>query len=660
MLGVMMSKFHGLVLTFLALLLYALPAQAGKLVYWRFESAQNRLVFTTDDRVQPTAQLIPNPTRVVVDLPGITLGRSTVNQPIGGVVRNIRVAQFDAFTTRLVIELAPGYTVDPQQVKVRGITPTQWTVELPTPQRLPESTSPPAYPQPPTSNPNPWPRPQSTAPSYPANPRSQSSSYNPATNSSGNNDYVQLTQNGIFVRLDRNGSNSGITTNRSEDGQTISFILQGATFPKPLAGQTFAMNQYGVSDIQFIVSSENSPQINLTINRDSPPWQAYYSRLGGIVLLPRGGMKAAQDFSPPPSTGIPLSSLSSLNPNPLPTISNPNIATISGLELTRDNRQLIIRADRPIQARGSLNRLSGDYEIRVDNARLMDNLQGPQLGRTSPIYQLRIRQEGTNSVAILVQPSIGTRFGRIIQGRDGRVALEISPRGGGGSRPLYGGGTQVYNPSSGNTPIPINVPPNNSFPLPSNNFPPPSNNYPRPNRGSRLVFIDPGHGGKDPGAIGLNGIQEKDIILPISQHVANYLEQQGIRVMLARTSDYFVSLQGRTDMANRANANLFVSIHANSMGASRPDISGLEVYYFGDRGLADTIHRSILRSVSVPDRGVRRARFYVLRHSKMPSTLVEVGFVTGYDDAAKLINPTYQQQIAQAIARGIVEYMQQN
>jgi N-acetylmuramoyl-L-alanine amidase len=57
-----MSKFHGLVLTFLALLLYALPAQAGKLVYWRFESAQNRLVFTTDDRVQPTAQLIPNPT----------------------------------------------------------------------------------------------------------------------------------------------------------------------------------------------------------------------------------------------------------------------------------------------------------------------------------------------------------------------------------------------------------------------------------------------------------------------------------------------------------------------------------------------------------------------------------------------------------------------
>jgi N-acetylmuramoyl-L-alanine amidase len=245
MLGVMMSKFHGLVLTFLALLLYALPAQAGKLVYWRFESAQNRLVFTTDDRVQPTAQLIPNPTRVVVDLPGITLGRSTVNQPIGGVVSNVRVAQFDAFTTRLVIELAPGYTVDPQQVKVRGITPTQWTIELPTPQRLPESTSSPAYPQPPASNPNPnpWPRPQSTAPSYPANPRPQSSSYNPATNSSGNNEYVQPTQNGIFVRLDRNGSNSSITTNRSEDGQTVSFILPGATFPKPLAGQTFAMNQ---------------------------------------------------------------------------------------------------------------------------------------------------------------------------------------------------------------------------------------------------------------------------------------------------------------------------------------------------------------------------------------------------------------------------------
>ena len=130
--------------------------------------------------------------------------------------------------------------------------------------------------------------------------------------------------------------------------------------------------------------------------------------------------------------------------------------------------------------------------------------------------------------------------------------------------------------------------------------------------------------------------------------------------MMARTGDYFVSLQGRTDMANRAGADVFVSIHANSMGAKRPDVNGLEVYYFGDRGLSDAIHRSILKTVNVGDRRVRKARFYVLRHSRMPSTLVEVGFVTGYDDSPKLTNPSYQRQMAQAIARGIVEYMQQN
>ena len=96
------------------------------------------------------------------------------------------------------------------------------------------------------------------------------------------------------------------------------------------------------------------------------------------------------------------------------------------------------------------------------------------------------------------------------------------------------------------------------------------------------------------------------------------------------------------------------------MGQGRPDVSGLEVYYFDDRRLADTIYRSILRSVNIQDRGVRRARFYVLRTSNMPSTLVEVGFVTGYEDAAKLSDPAYRRQMSTAIARGILEYIQQN
>jgi len=131
-------KFRWLLLisSFLSVFLFALSAGARQLVFWRFEPNQNRLEFTTDVGVQPRAQLIANPTRVVIDLPGISLEGPTDSQRVGGTVREIRVGQFDNRTTRIVIELAPGYTLDPQQVQFRGLTPNQWTVQLPRPQRV--------------------------------------------------------------------------------------------------------------------------------------------------------------------------------------------------------------------------------------------------------------------------------------------------------------------------------------------------------------------------------------------------------------------------------------------------------------------------------------------------------------------------------------------
>jgi beta-lactamase class A len=120
--------------SFAGLLLFAGSAQADTLQSWRFDARQNRLEFTTDAGVQPTAQLIGNPTRLVIDLPGIRLNRPKINQLLGGTVQTVRVGQFDAQTTRLVLELAPGYTIDPQRVKVRGKSATHWTVQLPVPQ----------------------------------------------------------------------------------------------------------------------------------------------------------------------------------------------------------------------------------------------------------------------------------------------------------------------------------------------------------------------------------------------------------------------------------------------------------------------------------------------------------------------------------------------
>jgi N-acetylmuramoyl-L-alanine amidase len=132
-------KFRWLLLlpSLLSVFLVSTAAHAGELADWRFDTSENRLAFTTrGGGVQPKAQLIFNPTRVVIDLPGISLERKTVNQQLRDGLREIRVGQLDARTTRIVLELAPGYTIDPKEVKFRGITASQWTVNFPKPERV--------------------------------------------------------------------------------------------------------------------------------------------------------------------------------------------------------------------------------------------------------------------------------------------------------------------------------------------------------------------------------------------------------------------------------------------------------------------------------------------------------------------------------------------
>ncbi|MGB0564112.1 MAG: N-acetylmuramoyl-L-alanine amidase [Spirulinaceae cyanobacterium] len=176
-----------------------------------------------------------------------------------------------------------------------------------------------------------------------------------------------------------------------------------------------------------------------------------------------------------------------------------------------------------------------------------------------------------------------------------------------------------------------------------------------------LTMIDPGHGGRDPGAIGIGGLREKDVVLPISLEVARLLSEQGVSVMMTRSDDRYVTLQGRAVMSNRARANLFVSIHANAISMSRPDVNGVETYYFNSgRRLAEAVQRQILNEISIGNRGVKRARFYVLRHTSAPSILVEVGFVTGAQDAPRLADPAFRDQMARAIANGILIYISEN
>ena len=176
-----------------------------------------------------------------------------------------------------------------------------------------------------------------------------------------------------------------------------------------------------------------------------------------------------------------------------------------------------------------------------------------------------------------------------------------------------------------------------------------------------LVIIDPGHGGPDPGAIGIRGIRETDVVLDVSKRVKQLLSEKGVRVRLTRKSEIDLDLPPRVSFANRTGADIFVSIHANASQGKKRNINGLETFYYrGWKGrlLAKRIQKHILRvSPGSPDRGVKQGKFYVIKNTRMPAVLVEIGFLTGRLDARRLEQSIHRKRIAFAIAKGILEYL---
>ncbi|SNX52999.1 N-acetylmuramoyl-L-alanine amidase family protein [Thermoanaerobacterium sp. RBIITD] len=186
---------------------------------------------------------------------------------------------------------------------------------------------------------------------------------------------------------------------------------------------------------------------------------------------------------------------------------------------------------------------------------------------------------------------------------------------------------------------------------------------PDPNK-KQLVYIDPGHGGSDPGAIGVGGIREADINLAIGLKLKTLLEKGGYRTMISRESDVDVGLYDRPYQANNAGADVFVSIHSDSFDS--PSANGTTILYFpnGDRGdtrdnrtFAQIIHDNLMKQISTTDRGLsERPNLVVLNQTKMPAVLVETGFVTNPSDAKLLQDDNFQWKVAQGIYNGIVEY----
>jgi len=199
-------------------------------------------------------------------------------------------------------------------------------------------------------------------------------------------------------------------------------------------------------------------------------------------------------------------------------------------------------------------------------------------------------------------------------------------------------------------------------PLPSK---PPPRVTGRSLRGATIV-VDPGHGGRDPGAWKARGVlsrlPEKTIVLDIAKQLGRLLTERGANVVMTRTTDVDVSLEHRAAVAERSHADLFVSIHADSLPA-KPDASGAKVYIYLQASAQS--QKAALRMVGAFNkagiycRGLDRRNFHVLREHSRPAMLIECGFLTNRDDARKLNTASYRSTLAAAIADGIGDYFAQ-
>lgn len=171
------------------------------------------------------------------------------------------------------------------------------------------------------------------------------------------------------------------------------------------------------------------------------------------------------------------------------------------------------------------------------------------------------------------------------------------------------------------------------------------------------IFTDAGHGGKDPGAV--NGsAKEKDLTLKIVLKL-NDLLKRNFEVETSRETDVFVDLSERTKRANKFGANIFISIHANSApNKTAHGIESLVFYKSGDTlRLANNIHDRLIKTTGTVDRGIKeRQDLYVLKHTKMPAVLLELGFISHENEKNKLVSDLYQERITNAIYEGILAY----
>ncbi|MBP2654835.1 MAG: amiC 1 [Firmicutes bacterium] len=191
-----------------------------------------------------------------------------------------------------------------------------------------------------------------------------------------------------------------------------------------------------------------------------------------------------------------------------------------------------------------------------------------------------------------------------------------------------------------------------------------------PSLKGKVIAVDPGHGGTDSGAIGPNGVQEKAVTLAVAMEVKALLEKAGAKVYMTRVNDRDVyapndsateELSARAEVGNRNNADIFLSIHANSFQNSQ--VGGIGSYFYKNtiygKLLAQNLQDGMVKASGLSDRGIYPANFYVLKNTAMPAVLVELAFLSNPSEEKLLNTPQFQQKLAQGIVNGVNNFFVQ-
>ena len=508
-----------------------------------------------------------------------TLGGTRTSQVLGGPIKAIRVEQFNSQTARIIVELNSGYTIDPKLVKFRGVTPREWTVQIPTPEQITSTTSINIAPHSPSLPPQSTHSSPLSSPSSPLSilrterPNNQNTARpnnSPPVNQVSTIgtptlvENVQVKKEGVVLKT--TGKLPEIELKQSVDRTWMTIDVLNATLTAKGLKPNQRINESGLTITQLIQLSTSPAVVRLTVSlpNTKTQWQAR-AYAGGIAVWPQGE-------APPTineATGFVL---------------------VKSVEL-KNGTELVVSGDKPLNYTSGWDSETDAYGITIYNAKVDEKLRLPGRKVGSPLVWAKIRQEDPETVTILVKPATNVKIAEVTQVSAQQLSL---PMGWGNIGTVPPGWKpnpreQSSNPrpsifrrrdnSSPRNSLPQNPQPQNR--LPRNRLPQDSNENLRPRRwpflwprpenqrpnnsysrppfrnqlpqrdGRVMIVIDPGHGGPtDLGGVGFDGLREKDIVLPISLEVAQILEQNNIQVIMTRKTDRDLDLPPRSELAN--------------------------------------------------------------------------------------------------------------